>query len=115
MMLGGFARDHQPMPPRASARLAAGVLTALLYGCFALLLGQRAFLAMPDKPAPSETMLRLLPDAPRSMRVPPSQPVIAHLVRPQSESIAPPSFTIASDTPVAQAQLPVTAVKSSPR
>lgn len=112
--LGAFARDHRRMGPAPSSRATALVLTALLYVCFALLLGQRDFWIMPDKPLPVETMLSLLPDAPRTVNVPPPEPFIAHLIKPRSEPIAPPSFTVASDAPPAPATLPASAAEASP-
>ena len=112
--LGAFAHDHQRMGPALSSRVSALVLTALLFGGFAFLFSQRAFWSMPDRNLVRETVLRLLPDAPRAIRVPPPEPFIAHLIKPRAQTIAPPSFTIASDAPAPKAVLPVTALKSSP-
>jgi protein TonB len=111
--LADFTRYHRRMAPDPSSRAAALVLTALLFGGFAFLFSQPAFWSMPDQKLVRETVMRLLPDAPRVLHVPPP-PFIAHLIKPRAEAIAPPSFTIASDTPAPRAALPVTAVKSSP-
>ena len=112
--LADFTRDHQRMGPAPSSRATALVLTALLFGGFAFLFSQRSFWSIPDRMVIRETVMRLLPDAPRTISVPPPEPVIAHLIRPRAETIAPPSFTIASDVPAPKAALPVTAVKTSP-
>jgi protein TonB len=103
--------SHWRQPADRKTRLAAGVLTALLYLLFALLIGQRAFWSNPDRAAPPETMVRLLPFAPPVITL--SPPFIAHLVRPRAESIAPPSFTLAAEASP-PAQLSASAAKTSP-
>ena len=112
--LADFTRDHRRMGPAPSSRATALALTALLFGGFAFLFSQRSFWSIPDRMVIRETVMRLLPDAPRTINVPPPEPVIAHLIKPRAETIAPPSFTIASDAPAPKAALPVTAVKTSP-
>jgi protein TonB len=110
--LGNFTRDHQPIRPAASSRATAVLLTALLFGCFAFLYSQRSFWSIADRAHLSETVMRLVPDAPRTLYLPPPEPVIAHLVRPHEETIAPPSFAVAAEA--APAPLPATAAKTSP-
>jgi TonB family protein len=112
--LADFTRDHRRMATAPSSRATALVLTALLYVCFALLLGQPAFWAMPDKPMPIETVLSLLPDVARRVVSPPPMPFIAHLIRPRTETIAPPEFTVAAEAAPAPATLPASAAKTSP-
>ncbi|HEY2009431.1 MAG TPA: TonB family protein [Rhizomicrobium sp.] len=109
-----FTRDHRPMATAPSSRATALVLTALLYVCFALLLGQPAFWAMPDKPVPIEIVLSLLPDVARRVVAPPPLPFIAHLIRPRVQTAAPPEFTVAADAAPAPAALPASAAKTSP-
>jgi protein TonB len=108
-----FSRDHQRIPIAPSSRAIAGVLTALLYALFALLVW-RAILSVPDREATREITAMLLPDEAVRKIVPLPQPFLAHLIRPRAETLAPPTFTIASAAPVAPAQLPASAAKSSP-
>jgi protein TonB len=91
------------------------VLTALLFAGFAFLFSQRSFWSVPDTSLVRETVMRLLPDAPRTISVPPPEPFIAHLIRPHAETMALPTFTIASDAPAPRAALPVTATRTSPQ
>jgi TonB family protein len=109
---GNFTRDHQRLRPATSSRAMTVLLTALLFGCFAFLYSQRSFWRIPDSAFVSETVMRLMPDAPRILHMPPPEPVIAHLVRPRAETIAPPSFTIAAEA--APTPLSATASKTSP-
>ena len=93
--------------------MTAGLLTAVLYALFALLVW-RASLAPPVGPAKSEIVATLLPDAPTKRAVQPP-PFIAHLIRPRAEKPASPVFTIASGAPPqAPAPLPASAAQSSP-
>ena len=112
--LGATARDHLRMGPTPSSRAAGFVLTALLFAGFAFLFSQRSFWSMPDRILVRETVMRLLPDAPRTISVPPPEPFIAHLIRPHAETMALPTFTIASDAPAPKAALPLTATRTSP-
>ena len=110
MSLSEFS--HATPPADTSSRVTAGLLTAFLYGLFALLVW-RASLAVPVKP-PAEIVATLLTDAPRKRVVEPLPPFLAHLVRPRAERPAPPVFTIASGAPPqAPAPLPAS-TKSSP-
>jgi TonB family protein len=110
--LAEFSRDHQPAGVRASSRLVAGILTAVLYALFAILFSQRAFWGAPHSAA--EIIASLLPEAPRKKIALQPPPFLAHLIRPRAETIAPPAFTVATDAPVAPALLPASAAKSSP-
>ncbi len=111
--LADFSRDHRPVPVRPSSRAAACVLTCLLYALFALLLWQKTVRVQPDTQA-SEAIAILLPDTPHKKLVPLPPPFLAHLIEPHPETIAPPTFTIASAAPAAAAQLPASAAKTSP-
>jgi protein TonB len=108
-----FSRDHQPLRIAPSSRAIAGALTAALYALFALLVW-RAFLTVPEREATQEITAILLPDMAVRKVVPPPPPFLAHLIKPRAETVAPPTFTIASAAPVAPAQLPASAAKTSP-
>src|SRR5215469_14704909 len=108
-----FCRDHQPDRIAASSRVIASALTAVLYALFALLVW-RAILSVPDPEATQEITAMLLPDEAARKIVPPPPPFLAHLIRPRAETVAPPTFTIASAAPVAPAQLTASAAKTSP-
>jgi len=107
---------HQAHEPEdRKARLAAGVLTSVIYGGFALLLWLHE-LQLTGTPAPRtiETYAIVLHDVPKQTITQPPPPFLAHLIRPKAEVLAPPSFTVASTAPVARAELPATAATSSP-
>jgi protein TonB len=108
-----FPRDHASARVAASSRLAAGVLTALLYALLALL-AWNAFLGTPFNPATPEIVTKLVPDVPEKKIVAPPPPYLAHLIKPKPATIAPPTFTIASSAPVAPALLAASAAKTSP-
>jgi TonB family protein len=108
-----FPRDHATVRVTISSRVMAGLLTALLYALFALLVWG-SFLNRPLDPASTEIVTRLLPDPPRKKIVLPPPPFLAHLLRPHIETIAPPTFTVASSAPVSPAQLPASAARTSP-
>ncbi|HET7086580.1 MAG TPA: energy transducer TonB [Rhizomicrobium sp.] len=94
--------------------MTGGLLTALLYALFALLVW-RASLAPRSSPVESEIVATLLPDVPKKRAVEPLPPFLAHLIRPRAEKPAPPVFTIASGAPPqAPAPLPASAAKTSP-
>jgi len=112
--LAEFSRDHQPARVRASSRLAAGMLTAVLYTLLAILFSQRAFWGAPHSAATIEVTATLLLEKSQKKIVPRFPPFLAHLIRPRAETIAPPVFTVAADPPVAPALLPASAAKSSP-
>jgi protein TonB len=111
--LSEFPRDRATFRVAPSSRVMAGVLTGLLYALFALLVWG-SFLTRPPSPARTEIVARLMPDPPRKKFILPPPPFLAHLLRPHVETIAPPTFTIASSAPVAPAQLPASAAKTSP-
>jgi len=114
MSLSEFQRATPPAPADTSRRVAAGLLTALLYGLFAFLVW-RASLGAPVGATQSEIIATVLPDVPKKRVVVPLPPFLAHLIRPHAERPAPPVFTIASGAPVqAPAPLPASAAKSSP-
>ena len=113
MPLADFSRDHQPARIRPSSRAAACVLTSVIYALFTLLLWHQSLWVPPDTQT-FETTAILLPDTRHKKLVPLPPPFLAHLIRPHPETIAPPTFTIASAAPVAPAQLPASAAKTSP-
>jgi protein TonB len=111
--LSEFRRRALPAEADTSGRVTAGLLTAVLYALFALLVW-RASLA-PSRPVESEIVATLLPVMPKKRTVEPPPPFIAHLVRPRAEKPAMPVFTIASGAPPqAPAPLPASAAKTSP-
>lgn len=107
-----FSRDRKPIRVAMSSRVTASVLTSLLYALFALLIWQQT-LSSPESQIAEVTAI-LLPERPHKQIVPPAPPFLAHFIRPRLETIAPPAFTVASAAPVAPAQLPASAAKSSP-
>ena len=111
--LSKFLRGHSAASVPASSRVIAGALTAVLYALFAVLTWL-SFLTVPVSHATSEITAKLLPDVPEKKLVPLPPPFLAHLIRPRPESIAPPTFTVASAAPVAPALLPASAAKTSP-
>ena len=114
MSLSEFLHGMPPARADRSSRVIAGLLTAVLYALFALLVW-RASLAPPSGPAVSEIVATLLPDRPNKRAVEPLPPFLAHLIRPRAEKPAPPVFTIASGAPPqASAPLPASAAKTSP-
>jgi protein TonB len=112
--LAEFSRDHKPIRVPMSSRATAGVLTSILYALFALLLWRQPTLWSPPDTQIGEVTATLLPDRPHRKIVPLPPPFLAHLIRPHPETIAPPTFTVASAAPVAPAQLPASAAQSSP-
>jgi TonB family protein len=102
---------HAPEPADPKARLAAGILTSVLYVVFAVLIWG-SFLTVPVRPPPPEIFAQLLPDAAAKKPVPPTAP--PHLVRPRAVTVVPPDFKIASAAPAAPALLPATAAATSP-
>ncbi len=111
--LSDFPRDHASPRVAPSSRVAAGALTAMVYALFALL-AWSAFLDTPFSPATREIVTRLMPDVPAKKIAALPPPFLAHLIKPHAETIAPPTFTVASAAPVAPALLPVSAAKTSP-
>src|SRR5436190_17684629 len=97
IQLSEFLRATPPAPADTSSRITAGLLTAVLYALFALLVW-RASLA-PSSPVASEIVATLLPDKPNKRAVEPLPPFLAHLIRPRAEKPALPVFTIASGAP----------------
>ena len=112
--LSEFLRGTPPAQADTSSRVTAGLLTAVLYALFALLVW-RASLVPPSSPVATEIVATLLPDKPTKRIVEPLPPLLAHLIRPRAERPAPPVFTIASGAPPqAPAPLPASAAKTSP-
>ena len=112
--LAEFSRDHKPTHVPMSSRVTAGVLTSILYALFAFLLWRQQTLWSPPDRQITEVTATLLPDRPHRKIAPPPPPFLAHLIRPHQETIAPPTFTVASAAPVSPAQLPASAAKHSP-
>jgi protein TonB len=108
-----FPRNHAGNRVAASSRVAAAALTALLYTLF-VLLASSAFLGTPFNPATREIVTKLVPDVPEKKIVVLPPPFLAHLIKPEPASIAPPTFTIAASAPVAPALLAASAAKTSP-
>jgi periplasmic protein TonB len=108
-----FPHDHAGARVARSSRVMAGVLTAVLYALFAVLVWN-SFLGRPLSPTRTEIVTRIVPDVPEKKITPLPPPFLAHLIRPHAQTIAPPTFTVASSAPVAPAQLPASAAKTSP-
>ena len=102
---------HAPEPADPKARLAAGILTSVLYALFALLIWG-SFLTVPVSPPPSEIFANLVPDVADKKPLPPPPP--PHLARLRAVTVALPDFKVASAAPVAPALLPATAATTSP-
>ncbi|HEX4177624.1 MAG TPA: hypothetical protein VHY57_04275, partial [Rhizomicrobium sp.] len=104
------AIHHAPDPADRTARLAAGLLTSVLYVLFALLFW-RSFLIAPALPARPEITARLLADvADKKLALPPPPlPFIAHMIRPKAEDMAMPQFTVQPERTSTQAALPTVA------
>jgi protein TonB len=102
--------DHRPLPVPLSDRAVATVLTAALYGLFALI--WHGPFGMAPTPRQIEIVTKLVPNVPikKMVLVPP--PFVTHLIRPPVQSIAPPAFTVATEAPAAP--LPTSAAASSP-
>jgi protein TonB len=110
--LSEFSHSSPPTRADISNRVAAGLLTAVLYALLALLIW-RGSLAAPTSPTQPEIVATLLRDVPKKRVVEP--PPVTHLIRPRAEQPAPPVFTTASGAPPqAPAPLPASAAKSSP-
>lgn len=111
--LSAFSHHHGPARTDNNSRLAAGVLTGILYAFLALLAWYSS-----RGPVPARTMeitATLLPDVPTKRAIEPLPPFLAHLIRPHAEQPALPVFTIASGAPPqAPAPLAASAAKSSP-
>jgi TonB family protein len=105
---------HMPQPADRRARVIAGLLTAMLYAGFAVLLWQHAFWTMQPSPPTGESFAIVLPDAPDKNVSKISPHLLTHLIRPHVQTVAPPVFTIASSAPLAQSLLPASVENSSP-
>jgi protein TonB len=105
-----FPRGQRPPAVKSSSRMIACLLTAAVYGVFALL--WHGPFGMVPQPAPIEIVTRLVPNVPvrKLALVPP--PFRTHLIHPPVESISPPAFTVATEAP--PAPLPASAAASSP-
>ncbi|HEY2010024.1 MAG TPA: TonB family protein [Rhizomicrobium sp.] len=112
--LSEFSHHREPAGADNYCRIAAALLTGLLYAAFAVL----AWWSLTHVSVPSETTevtATLLRDVPTKRAVEPLPPFLAHLIRPRAEKPALPVFTIASGTPPQTlAQLPASAAQSSP-
>ena len=109
-----FPRRSLPAPADTSSRVTGGVLAAVLYALFALLVWW-SFTHQKVSPATSEITTTLLRDVPEKRVTEPLPPFLAPLIRPHAEKPALPVFTIASGAPPqAPAPLPASAAKSSP-
>jgi len=114
LSLAEFSRDHRPPPAELSDRAAAFFLTAAIAGLLVLFASHRSWWTATPQSAPAEIVAQLLRDEPHKQVMPPPPPFVAHLIRPRAVSPAPPSFTLASETPPAPALLPASAAKVSP-
>jgi protein TonB len=94
------------------SRLAAGVLTSIVYALFSVLIWS-SFLTLPVNPARPEIVAEVLPDVPKN-RPPLPPPVAVHMIRPGIESIILPTFTVASAKYLAPELLPPTAAETAP-
>ena len=113
-LLSEFPRRTLPAEADTSGRVTAGLLTAVLYALFALLVW-RGLIAPPSGRGQSEITAQLLPDMPKKHVALPLPPFLAKLIRPRAEKPALPVFTIASGAPPqAPAPLPASAAKTSP-
>jgi protein TonB len=111
--LAEFPRKTPPPGADTSGRVAAGLLTAVLYALFALLIWRTSL--TPASPVMSEITAHLMPDRPNKRAIEPLPPFVAHLIRPRAEKPALPVFTIASGAPPqAPAPLPASAAQTSP-
>jgi protein TonB len=111
--LSEFSHDHGPARADNYSRLAAGLLTTVLYALFALLAWWSLTRTLPSADAP-EITATILPDMPNKRALEPLPPFLAHLIRPRAEKPALPVFTIASGAPPqAPAPLPASAAKTS--
>lgn len=111
--LSEFSHLHGPARIDNKSRIAAGLLTGVLYAFFALLAWYSSHASAPAKL--TEITATLLPDAPTKRVVEPLPPFLAHLIRPRAEQPALPVFTIASGAPPqAPAPLAASAAKTSP-
>ena len=111
--LADFARNHQPMRVRPSSRAAASMLTCCVYALFGLLLLEKTRPVQSALPTFEATAL-ILADTPHKKQPPLPPPFLAHWIRPHPETVALPTFTIASTAPAAPALLPASAAKTSP-
>lgn len=106
---------HKALPAQAdpSSRVAAGLLTVILYALFVLL----AWWSSTNRATPpvAEITATILQDAPKKRAEEPLPPFIAHMIRPRAETPALPVFTIATGAPPqAHAPLPASAAQTSP-
>jgi len=106
-----FSRHHIPAHIDNRTRIVAALLTGVLYA----VLGVLAWLPLNHVPVPArttETIARLLPDAPKKRAIVPLPAFLAHRVKRRAEKPAPPVITIASGAP--PAPLPPSAAETSP-
>jgi TonB family protein len=108
--LAEFSRSPHAAPVPLSSRVAAAALTAGLYALLLFLGGHRASLPRP----PSEVVASLLPVVQEKKPLPQLPEFVAHLIRPRAEAVAPPSFTVESETPPPPASLSPSTATSSP-
>lgn len=112
--LSEFSRGHGPARADNASRATAGLLTALLYALFALLVWW-SLTSVAAPPTTAEITASILPSAPKKRAIEPLPPFIARLIRPHAEKPALPVFTVATGAPPqVTAPLPASAAKTSP-
>jgi protein TonB len=112
MSLADFPRGHAPAQP--PHRVAAGLLTACVYGLAGLLLWSLS----PGRPMPAkkpEIVTTLIAGLAKKVVVAPVRPQVEKVIKPRTERPAPPVITTASGAPpTAPLPLPATAATESP-
>jgi len=111
--LAQFERGHRAPQDALSSRLTSLALTSALAGLLVFFAAHRSLWLDLQKSAPAEVVTQLMREQPHKTVIPPPPPV-SHLIRPRAETPAPPSFTVATQSPPARASLPATAAKTSP-
>lgn len=111
--LADFSRDHGKARTPVSSRIFAAGLTAGLYALLIFMVTHRATWTMPRRPPPSEIVTQLMPEVRRKAPLPRLPVFVAHLIKPPAQTVAPPSFTVASETPPPPGSLPPSAAQSS--
>ncbi|HTC84431.1 MAG TPA: energy transducer TonB [Rhizomicrobium sp.] len=112
--LSEFPRRSLPARADPSSRVTAGLLTAILYALFVLLVWWSSTNTTTSH-ATAEISATILRDMPNKRAVEPLPPILAHLIRPHAEKPALPVFTVATGAPPqALAPLPASAAQTSP-
>jgi len=110
--LAEFSRNHQAAHVPLSSRVTGAGLTLGLFALLLFLGGHRATWTLPRPPP--EVVANLLPVVQEKKPLPRLPDFVAHLIRPRAEAVAPPSFTVASETPPPPASLSPSAANPSP-